>query len=227
MQAGPTAVVSLRGLTIDMRGTDNPGISFVSGNTLHVRDCLIRGASIGIEFIPASGITKLYVVDSVISNSGDTGIHVQPTGSAEAKIMVDRVRMENAMFHGIVVTGHTTTGSITATVRDSIASGGLGTGISANDAGGGTTRMMVDRSVSLNNFHGVGVGGANSTIWIGDSTVSGNAGWIRIRRRRQRLLWDQQGQRQRHRRRGHHDGRTQVRRAWVSICAAVDQQPGN
>ena len=176
VQAGPTASVSLRGLTIDMRGTDNPGISFVSGNTLHVRDCLIRRAGIGIEFIPASGITRLYVADLVISDFGDTGIHVQPTGSADAKIMVDRVRVENAIFHGIVVTGHTTTGAITATVRDSSASGGLGTGISAVDTGAGTTRMMVDRSVSVNNFHGVGVGSANSTMWIGDSTISGNIG---------------------------------------------------
>ena len=176
VQAGPTAIVSLRGLTIDMQGTDNPGISFVSGSVLHVRDCVIRRAGIGIVFNPASGITKLYVVDSVIANSGDTGIHVQPSGSADAKIMVDRVRMENAMFDGIVVAGHTTTGAITATVRDSSASGGAGTGIAALDAGGGTTRMMVDRSVSVNNHHGVGVGSANSTIWIGDSTISGNAG---------------------------------------------------
>lgn len=61
-------------------------------------------------------------------------------------------------------------------MRDSIASGGLGTGISANDAGGGTTFLMVDRGVSANNFHGVGVGAANSTMWIGDSTITGNAG---------------------------------------------------
>jgi hypothetical protein len=36
--------------------------------------------------------------------------------------------------------------------------------------------MMVDRSAILNNHHGIGVSGANATIWIGDSTISGSAG---------------------------------------------------
>jgi hypothetical protein len=176
VQAGPTAVVSLRGLTIDMRGADNHGISFVSGSALYVQNCVIHRASNGIEFAPASGITRLHVSDSVISNSGDTGINIQPTGSADVRIMIDRVRMENAQFHGIAVAGDNTTGSLTAMIRESVASGGLGTGMSASDAGGGTTKVMIDRSAILNNFHGVAVAGANATIWIGDSTISGNVG---------------------------------------------------
>lgn len=176
VQAGEAAIVSLRGLTIDMRGGPNHGIRFVSGNALHVQDCVIRRADNGIEFAPAAGFTELYVADSVIASSADTGINIQPTGSTAARIVVDRVRIESPAFHGIVIAGHNTTGSINATVRDSIAAGGAGTGISAVDAGGGTTRVMVDRSASLNNFHGISVGGANTTLWIGDSTISGNSG---------------------------------------------------
>src|SRR5215203_3990695 len=59
VQAGGGAVVSLRGLTIDLRGTANTGISFgisfVSGGALHVHDTVIRKSEIGIVFQPASG----------------------------------------------------------------------------------------------------------------------------------------------------------------------------
>ena len=55
MQAGGGAVISLRGLTIDMRGTANDGIGFVSGGALHVQNCVIRKAENGILFLPASG----------------------------------------------------------------------------------------------------------------------------------------------------------------------------
>ena len=42
IQAGASDIVSLRGLTIDLRGTANDGISFVSGAALHVQNCVIR-----------------------------------------------------------------------------------------------------------------------------------------------------------------------------------------
>ena len=176
VQAPSTAIVSLRGLTIDMRGSANPGVSFVSGRALHVRDCMIRRADNGIDFSPASGAPSLYVTDSVIANSGDTGISITPSGNADARAMLDGVRMENGL-HGIVVAGNNTTGNVTATIRNSTASGGgAGVGISALGAGSGTTKVMVDRSVIANNFHGIFTSGANATIWIGDSTISGNAG---------------------------------------------------
>jgi hypothetical protein len=175
VQAPPAAIVSLRGLTIDMRGSASPGISFVSGSALHVRDCVIHRAGDGIEFIPASGITNLYVTDSVISNSGDTAISIAPSGNADARAMVDGVRMENAI-HGIVVAANTTTGNVRATIRNSTTSGGPGVGISALGGGSGTAKVMVAQSVIANNLHGIFTSGANATIWIGDSTISGNSG---------------------------------------------------
>ncbi len=43
----PGAIVSLSGLTIDMRGSANDGISFVSGAALHVHRSVIRKAGVG------------------------------------------------------------------------------------------------------------------------------------------------------------------------------------
>ena len=70
VQVPATAVVALRGLTIDMRGTNNIGIVFTSGAALQVHDTVIRKCTDGIRFQPASGNPELYVVDTVIADAG-------------------------------------------------------------------------------------------------------------------------------------------------------------
>ncbi len=175
VQAGGGGVISLRGLTIDLRGTANDGISFVSGAALHVQNCIIRRTTHGIFFVHASGTSELYVSDSVIADTSSYGVRVQPTGSANAKAVLDRVRMENTTTAGIIFSGNSTTGSITATVRDSVAAGNAGDGIAAVDNSTGTTEVMVDRSAAVNNSStGIIAVGAGATIRIGDSTVTGN-----------------------------------------------------
>jgi hypothetical protein len=179
VQAGAAAIVSLRGLTLDMRGTDNRGIAFSSGAALHVQDCVIRRANNGIVFLVLSGTSELYVADTVVANSDASGIIVQPHGSASAKAVFDRVRVENGQGHGFSMSGSATTGSLMATVRDSVAAGNGNTGIFAN-VSAGTTTVMIDRSASVNNAIGVRVHtniqfpGGTATARIGNSTVSGN-----------------------------------------------------
>ena len=172
IQAGASDVVSLRGLTIDVAG--NNGISFVSGAALHVRNCVIRRTTTGINFVPASGTSELHVADSAIADASSNGISVLPTGSGGAKVVIERVRVENAAGSGILFTGQATGGSITATVRDSVSAGNGSVGIRADEGGGGTTEVTVDRSAAVNNDTGIGANGAGARIHIGDSTVSGN-----------------------------------------------------
>ena len=155
VQAGGGAVISLRGLTIDMRGTANDGIGFVSGGALHVQNCVIRKAANGILFLPASGTPELYVADTVIANATSNAIIVQPNGSVGAKVMLDRVRVENGSDNGIIFEGSVTTGSISATVRDSVVAGNGGPGIFANGGAPGTTTVMIDRSAVVNNSTGI------------------------------------------------------------------------
>jgi hypothetical protein len=89
--------------------------------------------------------------------------------------MLDRVRVENTLSVGIFFSGTPTSGSITATVRDSAAAGNGSEGILATELGSGTTDVMIDRSAAVNNSVGIKASGAGATILIGDSTVSGNA----------------------------------------------------
>jgi hypothetical protein len=175
IQGGAGAVVSLRGLTIDLRGTDNHGISFVSGAALHVQNCVVRRTNnYGISFAPASGTSDLYIADSVIANTESQGIEVGPTGSGSASVVLDRVRVENASDDGIRFFGRGTTGSIAATMRDSVAAGNSGTGIRVSEGGSGTTTVMIDRTAAVNNEFGIIASGTGATVLLGDSTVTGN-----------------------------------------------------
>jgi hypothetical protein len=86
---GASIVVSLRGLTID--ASSGHGVSFVNGAALHVRDCVIRRSNDGIRFAPSSKTSELFVADSIIADTLDSGVQVQPTGSAIARVVLDRM----------------------------------------------------------------------------------------------------------------------------------------
>jgi hypothetical protein len=155
VQAGAAAVVSLRGLTIDMRGTATIGIVFKTGGALHVHDSVIRRATDGIRFqTPNSGTAELYVADSIIEDNRTHGIAVTPNGSASVNVVLDRVRTKNSGEQGMRFSGSGTTGSINATVRDSVSAGNASSGIFASREGAAAVNVMVDRSASMNNFAG-------------------------------------------------------------------------
>ena len=171
VQASGAAVVSLRGLTIDLRGTNNRGISFVSGGALRVQNCVIRKSDIGIFFEPASGTPELHVADSVIANAVTNGILVPPTGSAGVTATLIRVRVENTVQEAAIeFSASATTGAIMATVRDSVVTGNGQQGIVV---GGGTASAMIHRSAFVNNTTAI-VASGTGVIRMGDSTVTGN-----------------------------------------------------
>ncbi len=91
--------------------------------------------------------------------------------------MIARTRVENNDYHGIIFNGFGTTGAIAATVSDSVVAGNNQLGIAAHDDISGGTRLVVERSAAVNSS-GIGTAilanGAGTTIWIGNSTVSGN-----------------------------------------------------
>jgi len=178
IQAGGGAIVSLRGLTIDMRRVSvNNGIVFQSGGALHIQDTVIRGAlGNGIAFTPTSGNPELYVSDTVIADGGQqsANVWIAPSGTAGAKVLLDRVRVENATNLNIAFNGGFTTGAITATLRDSTSAGG-GIGVFVQEpSGGGSTNVMIDRCAIVNNSTGVSATN-DAIIRIGDSTVTGNS----------------------------------------------------
>ena len=170
VQAGASAIVSLRGLTIDVPGS-NASI-FISGGALHIRNCTIRRGDNEISFTP-TGTSELYVANSAVVSSA-IGILTAPTGSGSASVTLERVRAENTPGEGIRFAGTNTTGTIVGTVRDSVSSGAT-TGLYVQDSGDGTTKIMVERTTLVNNGFGIQAFGTFATIWLGNSTISGNA----------------------------------------------------
>jgi hypothetical protein len=172
VQAPAAAAISLRGLTIDLRATANDGVLFSSGGTLHVQNCVIRRSVAGINVQP-SGNVELHVADTVVADTTSAGIFVAPNGG-DANAVIERVRVENAGGDGIRFLGQNGASTTTAAVRDSVASGNAGAGISLFRQAG-SVEVMVNRTVSANNDVGIDSQGTGAILRIGNSTVTGNA----------------------------------------------------
>jgi len=181
--AGAADAVSLRGLTIKGIGFGGGnGIVFNSGKSLTVENCAIRNlsvgsapsAGVGILFQPSTSSTLAVSNTFVADNIG--GVAVQPTAAANANATLSRTEMHNNSLVGFGVTGFNTTGTVAATVADSVAARN-GNGFLA--VSGGTTGLMVVRSVAANNDFGLQALGASATLRVGDSIVTGNTtGWV-------------------------------------------------
>ena len=185
VNAAATDVVVLRGLDIDS-GIPSPGpglngIRFIAGAALIVEECVIRDNTLaapngnGILFAP-SGTSELYVSNSVITGNND-GIHIQPTGSGVAKVVIDNSSIENNNLAGVKADGTSNTGGSNTTIVNSNVSGNTNAGISIlNPVGGPAINIMVDSTAVANNgaAGGLRADGANATIRVGRSTISGN-----------------------------------------------------
>ena len=180
-----TDVIVLRGLDIDSAtaGPGLNGIRFLAGAALHVEDCVIRdntgagtGNGNGILFAP-SGTAELYVRDTIITGNND-GIHIQPTGAGVAKVVIETSSIENNNLAGVKADGTSNTGGSNTTIVNSNVSGNTNAGISILNPGGGPAiNLMVDGVTVANNgaAGGLRVDGANATIRVGRSSISGNS----------------------------------------------------
>jgi hypothetical protein len=183
----PGVVVTLRGLMIDGADAGDVGISFRRGSVLQVHRCRITGfrggsSGAGIKFSPPAGFTgKLYVADSVINNNGlpeadSGGIIVQPMGSgAGARVVINRVHLHNNV-HGMLANGSTSTGVISAQVRDSVSAANVRNGISSyTDDFNATTSVSVDSTSSVfNGTFGVLAQSSSAFVLLAAAMVSSN-----------------------------------------------------
>jgi len=175
--------ISLRGLTIKGIGFGGGnGIVFNSGKSLTVEHCAIRNltgfGSTGDGIVFQSNTSgNLAVSNTLVSDNANNGIVVAPTTNATLKAQFTRIEVYNNGVHGIIVSGGT--GTINATLADSVSSNNGATGIGVG-TGGGAASLMVVRSVAANNGIGIAaVQGANVTLRVSASTVTGNTtSWV-------------------------------------------------
>ena len=184
VNAGPTDVVTLRGL--DIFGVNPPtnGIRFIAGAALHVDDVRIRRFnsvnSAGISFAP-SGVSELFVSNSLIHDNGNEltggGIVIQPTGSGIAKVSLKNVDLANNSYGVRADTTGSSTNSIKVSIIGSSATGNLYPGFSVATSGGsGPVDMSIESSMASNNGgSGIRAMGVGAVARISRSVVQGNA----------------------------------------------------
>ena len=155
INAAATDVVYLKGLDIEGLGTGLIGIKFLSGASLTVDHCVIRGfqasGSLGIAFTPSANAT-MTVVDTVVSKNGTAGsgggIQVAPSnGTAKAFATLSRVTLERN-----------------------------GIGMAANGQGGVSSIALFETTVNDSLTIGVLAAGAGAVIRMGRSAILGSGG---------------------------------------------------
>ena len=182
INTGASDAVSLRGLTIDGGGTGYNGIVFNTGQSLTVQNCVVRNLKTGggltgngILFVPNT-TSSLSVSNTLVADNGNSGIAIYPGGSASSTATFNRIRAINNSNSGILVDGANTSGTVKATVYDSVATGNKSAGFVATATSGvAQTVLSVFHSVAANNYIGVQALGTGAVAVLAQCMATGNS----------------------------------------------------
>jgi hypothetical protein len=176
INAGATDVVNLRGLVLEGSGVGTHGIVLNSAKSLNIQNSVVRnmaGDAVIINPNQAS-ISKLNMRDVLIADNAGTGLFISVAGTGTFEAVLNRVESDNNS-NGMVLNTGFNSGKITAT--GCVFSNNAGTGASISGITTAASLMLIS-SVSANNGDGVTANGANATIRLGWSVITGNAnGW--------------------------------------------------
>src|SRR6266581_1130287 len=113
VNAGPSDVVTIRGLTLNgLGGAD--GIDFNSGAALYVQDSVFKNFYPGGIVADTGTNTRVGIADSLFSRSGNVGVILQ----TNVQGTIDRCRFEDGSNDGFAASANSN-----VVVRDSVASG--------------------------------------------------------------------------------------------------------
>jgi hypothetical protein len=178
VNTGVNDVVTLSGLELEGLGTSLNGIHFIGGGVLHVKKTTIRGyrsGGSGINFVPNNGAAELHVSDVVITDSGNStttgGINIRPTGTATARVSINRAQVENCSSGIIISPGGT--GNIGVGIFNTVVSGSTNTGISSSSTTA-LQQVMVVGSMIAGNTTGISSDGSQSKVGVSTTTVTTN-----------------------------------------------------
>jgi|CXWL01.1.fsa_nt_gi hypothetical protein len=172
-----TDTVILRGLSINGINTGGNGIRILAAGTVRIENCNIIGfAESGIEVAPSTAL-RLSVQDTSIETilgaaANDSGIQIAPTGLGSVRAVIDRVRIHGAKNYGVLVLG---LGSNRVVLRDSVISDVTGTGVFADATTGAVQMVIQGSSILESTINGVQASGANASVRLFNSIVTGNA----------------------------------------------------
>lgn len=179
--APANAPVMLRGLSIEGLGVAANGVSFTSGASLEIVNCVIRHFTTAGVNVTTNAAVKFNLIDSLVSDSGAWGVKLAPGGGLLGSVL--RSTLNNNGANGFSLDGSVAPSSagVMITVADSNASNNGGAGFAVlSNVGQSQPTLVATRSIASGN---VGAGfdvGANSVLRLSHSVAAGNAIGVKI-----------------------------------------------
>ena len=182
----PGGAVILRNLDLNGLGNGLDGVKILSAGDVRVENCKIYAWSQrGIEDDRTAG--HLAVLNSVISNNGQTGILAIPGGVSSLAVNLDRVQMHSNGNAGLAVTnsasamvtrstassnvhGFYADSNAVINIDDSFAFGNSGTGL--NSQTGATIRIF--STTVTDNLTGLSTAGGSILSYPNTNRIAGN-----------------------------------------------------
>jgi hypothetical protein len=168
--------VILTGLEVDGAGAAYNGIQFNSGASLTVENCVVRNVTkYGLAFFGSATTLQTLTVSNSYFNNNSTGIAIAPSSSGAVTASIDRTVFSENAGNGLFVQGLLSTGPISVAVTDSVAANGISGFLVESSPGHSVTDVSLTHSVVIGNTnYGVQSLGTNATIWLAQSTLTGN-----------------------------------------------------
>jgi hypothetical protein len=153
INAGATDSIYLRGLNIDgLHGTGQNGIEFDAGGSLKVVNCVVRHFNNdGLRIIPAAGTMKIDVSDTIFDDNAFVGVAYNPTGTAAANAVLNRVTANDNGHAGISIAAANSSGISHFTISNSDASNNTAYGIDTETASIPNLFVEVNTTTAENN----------------------------------------------------------------------------
>src|SRR5262249_34116627 len=151
------------------------GIQLSSAKSLTIENCVVRNVhGLAIELRP-NGASTIAISNTFVADNTSRGISLDPTGAGTVRAVFTRVEVHNVLGNGIAVSGLNSTGTVIATVTDSVVSNSGSTAFAVlSSAGHSAAGLMLVRSTAVNSATGLASNGPFSTLRLARSTVSGN-----------------------------------------------------
>ncbi len=183
INAGPSDVVVLHGLTLDGFNAANNGITVLAVGSLTVENCVIRNmTSNGLDFASSVSTQNLAVSNSFFINN-IIGIFIVAESSGAVTAAIDRTGFygnKSSSPYGLYVAGEGP-GPINVAVTDSVAANNNYGFLVQTTVIGAVANLSVTHSLAQGNVRGLSTfaaAGSSPTIWLGQSTATGNgADW--------------------------------------------------
>ena len=165
--------VVLRGITVDgAAATGTQGILYISGASLTIDGCVVRNMNAGGLVVGPSAASSLTVTNSSFENDG-TGVQIQPSAGGNVFAAFDATQITGSnVNNGLLLTGGAAV--INVAMTNSVISNNPAGGVSVSSNQSAASLYLTHVQVTNNPSVGVQSIGSNATVWIGQTTITGN-----------------------------------------------------